>query len=148
VPFLPWGLLPGRCIGLKTLLLLRDDCLEVQEAQISAAPRSVHIGISLGFRVNKVINAIYINIFCIKLKEIKGKRARFLQLVVLIQNKLFPVYLSQTAVEIHVRYSSVVFPSKRWETKGTVQVLHGRLIKFENGYMHIVNLIECAFVFI
>jgi len=56
--------------------------------------------------------------------------------------------MSQTTVEIHVRYSNVVFPRMGWEAKDTVQILPGRLIKVDDVYVHIANLIECAFVFI
>jgi len=49
--------------------------------------------------------------------------------------------MSQTTVETRVRYSNVVFPRIRWEAKHTVQVLPGRLIKFDDVYVHIINLI-------
>jgi hypothetical protein len=56
--------------------------------------------------------------------------------------------MPKTTVEIHVRCNNIVFPRNRWEAKGTVQDLPGSLIKVGDGYVHIANLIECAFVFI
>jgi hypothetical protein len=56
--------------------------------------------------------------------------------------------MSQTSVEMQVRCDNIVFLRKRWEATGAVQVLRGRLIKVDDSYVHIANLIECAFVFI
>ena len=56
--------------------------------------------------------------------------------------------MSQTSVEIRVRCDNIVFPRKRWEATGTVQVLPGRLINVDDGYVHIVNIIECIYIYL